>query len=45
MSFEQGNQLLHFACRHHIFELVMEAVFSVQMKPSGSPDILFFERF
>jgi len=45
MSFEQGNQLLYFACRHHIFELVIEAVFSVQMKPSGSPDILLFERF
>jgi len=23
----------------------MEAVFSVQMKPSGSPDILLFQRF
>jgi len=39
------KQLLYFACRHHIFELVLETVFSVQMKPSSSPDIFIFKRF
>jgi len=38
-----GKQLLYFARRHHIFELVLEAVFSVEMKPSCSPDILIFK--
>lgn len=40
-----GKQLLYFACRHHIFELVSEAVFSVQIKTSCSPDVLLFKRF
>jgi len=40
-----GKQLLYFAQRHHIFELVLETVFGIQMKPSSSPDILIFKRF
>lgn len=40
-----GKQLLHLACRHHVFELVLEAVFSKCMGPSTGPDILLFKRF
>jgi hypothetical protein len=37
---------LHFACRHHIFEIVAEKVFTECIKvPSNSPDIQLFKRF
>lgn len=36
---------LHFACRHHIFEIVAEKVFTECIKvPSSSPDIQLFKR-
>ena len=41
-----GRQLLHFACRHHIMELVLEAVFSALLPDySRSPDISMFLNF
>ncbi len=40
-----GRNLLHFPCRHHIFELVLEAVFTTCFGPSSGPDILIFKRF
>lgn len=40
-----GRNLLHFACRHHIFELVIGGVFEELMGPSRGPNISLFERF
>ena len=39
------QDLLYFACRHHILELVIEAVFSTLMGPSRGPNIPLFVRF
>jgi hypothetical protein len=40
-----GKDLLYLPCRHHIFELVLEAVISVTVTPSASPEILIFKKF
>lgn len=39
------HQVLFLACRHHIFELLLEAVFMVHLSPSGGPDIVLFKNF
>ncbi|CAH0547065.1 unnamed protein product [Brassicogethes aeneus] len=39
------KDLLYFACRHHIFELVLEACFSMCIPPSSGPNIQLFQRF
>ena len=40
------KELLYFACRHHIHELILEAVFSVCMRvPTSGPDVQLFKRF
>lgn len=40
------RDILFFACRHHIFELVLQSVFlEVKLYPSTGPDILLFKRF
>ena len=38
------KNLLHFACRHHILELVAGAAFKA-MESSSAPEILLFKRF
>lgn len=40
-----GKELLHLACRHHIYELVLKGVFILCMGPTSGPDILIFKRF
>jgi len=40
-----GKDLLWFACRHHILEIVLEAVVLHALGPSKGPDILIFKRF
>lgn len=41
-----GRELLHLPCRHHIFELVLEAAFTTAMKErSSGPEIGIFKRF
>jgi hypothetical protein len=37
--------MFHFACRHHILELVAEAAFATCFGPSTGPDIAIFKRF
>lgn len=40
------REILFLACRHHIFELVLQGVFSeVKLFPMTGPDILLFKRF
>lgn len=39
-----GRDLLYFACRHHIFELVLKAVFECKMTASSGPKVQLFER-
>ena len=39
------KHLLYFACRHHILELVIGAVFLTLVGPSQGPDILLFKKF
>lgn len=41
-----NRSLLYFACRHHVYELIISKVFSVVFKEVFSgPDILLFKRF
>lgn len=39
------SDLLYLACRHHILELVIEAVFTSVMGPTTGPAVLLFKRF
>ena len=39
-----GRNLLHFWCRHHIHELILEAATVVCLGPSTGPDISLFKR-
>ena len=39
------RNLLHFACRHHVLELVVGAAFTVCFGPSSGPEIPLFKRF
>ncbi|ESO11094.1 hypothetical protein HELRODRAFT_167628 [Helobdella robusta] len=39
------RNLLHFACRHHVHELIIGEVFTVLFGPSCGPNIGMFERF
>ncbi|KAG0700640.1 hypothetical protein GWK47_025517 [Chionoecetes opilio] len=39
------RNLLHFACRHHVLELVVGAAFTVCFGPSSGPEIQLFKRF
>ena len=41
-----GRSLLHFACRHHVLEIILEKVFTaLHISPSSGPDIAIFKRF
>jgi hypothetical protein len=40
-----GRGLLHFACRHHIIELIAGSAFAAVMGASSAPDVLIFKRF
>ncbi|GBP22026.1 hypothetical protein EVAR_18667_1 [Eumeta japonica] len=39
------KDMLWLACRHHILEIVLEAVVSTTLSSSSGPDILIFKRF
>ncbi|KAG0710556.1 hypothetical protein GWK47_022574 [Chionoecetes opilio] len=39
------RNLLHFACRHHVLELVVGAAFTVCFGPSSGPEIQLFKQF
>ena len=40
------KELLYFACRHHIHEIILEAVFSACMRvPTSGPELQLFKRF
>ena len=40
-----GKDMLWLACRHHILEIILEAVVLLCVGPSSGPDILLFKRF
>jgi len=40
-----GCDLPHFACHHHVMEIIAEKVFAACNMPSTGQDILFFKRF
>ena len=41
-----GRRLLSFACRHHMFEIVLEQVFSLTLPAASTgPDVQLFKRF
>lgn len=42
---ELGGDLIWIACRHHIFEIVLGAVFNAAMGPSDGPNVTLFKRF
>lgn len=37
--------LLWFPCRHHIYELILKAVFNLKVNPSTGPRVTIFDRF
>lgn len=39
------KDLLWLACRHHIFEIMLEAVVLQALDPSSGPEIAIFKRF
>lgn len=40
------RELLLFACRHHVYELVLKAVFETKIKQvTSGPDIALFKKF
>ena len=40
-----GKDLLHFACRHHILELIVGAAFTSLLGGTSGPDVPLFKRF
>jgi len=42
---KMGKEMLWLPCRHHIYELVLEAVVKVSLGTSSGPEILLFKRF
>ena len=40
-----GKNLLHFACRHHVIEIILTAAFYSILGGSFGPEILLFKRF
>lgn len=38
------KELLWFACRHHIMEIILSKVFALCLGPSSSPEIPIFKR-
>lgn len=40
-----GRPLLALACRHHIFEIILGAVFSIKLGPTTGPAYTIFSRF
>ena len=39
------REVLHLACRHHVFELVLEKTMTISLGPSHGPDVQLFKRF
>lgn len=37
--------LLHLPCRHHIYEVILRAIFELKLGKSSAPDVPVFERF
>jgi hypothetical protein len=40
-----GKDLLHFACRHHVMELLAGAAFGVSVTTTSGPYVVLFKRF
>jgi hypothetical protein len=40
-----GRDLLYFACRHHVMELVIGAAFETTLGASSGPEVLLYKRF
>lgn len=40
-----GRKLSYFACRHHIYEIVLRQVFETKFGKTKGPDVPIFERF
>lgn len=40
-----GRNLMKFACRHHIYELILRCVFELKLTSSSAPEVQIFERF
>lgn len=40
-----GRQLLRFACRHHIHEIILASVFKTSCGSTSGRDVLLFKRF
>ncbi|GBM56885.1 hypothetical protein AVEN_227383-1 [Araneus ventricosus] len=45
MEQKMNKKLIYLACRHHIMELIIGAVFNKCMGFSSAPDVLLFKRF
>ena len=47
VSLEQklGRNLLHFACRHYVMEIILAAAFQSTLGGNSGPDVLLFKQF
>ena len=45
LEFYLNQKMLHFACRHYIYEIVLRASFELYMGGTSAPKVLLFERF
>lgn len=39
------RKLINLACRHHVYELVLRAVFELKLGTTSAPEVPIFERF
>lgn len=40
-----GRKLINFACRHHIYEIILRGVFELKIDKTSAPEVPVFERF
>ena len=40
-----GKNLLHFACRRHVIEIILAAAFHLILGGSSGPEVFLFKRF
>lgn len=45
LEIKMKKQLLYFACRHHVYEIIVAEIFKTLFGPSTGPNIALFQRF
>lgn len=42
---KMARKLIHLPCRHHIYEIMLRAVFEIKYSSTSAPEVPIFERF